>query len=162
MRKHLLATALLAPFAAHAQTSGSGTIDGLPYVTLTSPDGCSAAAPCQILEYLHPLGEQDKAPAQIQRYFNTAAFWAANPHTIVVAPMIPGSSSTNNWGDVSAGINGNMTAAVNLVKQIEATVPTTNRATLTGGSMGAIGGEQLMSMYGPKGSQEAGVYDAGL
>ncbi len=163
MRKYLLASTLLTlATAAQAQTTGSGTIGGLPYVTLTSPDGCSASSPCQIVEYLHPLGEQDKAPSQIQRYFNTQAFWSANPHTIVVAPMIPGSSSTNNWGDVSAGINNNMTAAVDLVQQIKATVPTTGQTTLTGGSMGAIGGEQLMSLYGPKGSQQAGIYDAGL
>jgi hypothetical protein len=158
----LATTMLVWAGAAHAQTTGRGSIDGLPYVTLTSPGGCSATNPCQILEYLHPLGEQDKAPDQIQRYFNTTAFWSSNPHTIVVAPMIPGSSSTNNWGDVSAGINGNMSAAVDLVQQIKSTVPTTGQTTLTGGSMGAIGGEQLMSLYGPKGSQQAGVYDAGL
>lgn len=166
MRKLLLLTsALVLPGlsgGAAAQTTGNGTIDGLPYVTLTSPDGCSAATPCQILEYLHPMGEQDKAPDQIQRYFGNAAFWAANPHTIVVAPMIPGSNATNNWGDVTAGINGNMTAAVDLVSQTKTTVPTDGKTTLIGASMGAIGGDLLMSLYGPKGSQQAGIYQSGL
>ena len=165
MRKYLIATTMLASFAqaVHAQTTGSGSAGGLNYVTLTSPDGCSTANPCQILEYLHPLGEENKVPAQVQRYFNNSAFWAANPHTIVVAPMINRSSSTNNWGGVTDGINGNMTAAVDAVKQIEATVPTNpDDVTLTGGSMGAIGGPKILTYFGPKGTQQPGVYSAGL
>ena len=138
---------------------------GLNYVTLTSPDGCSTANPCQIVEYLHPLGEESKVPAQVQRYFNNCrVLGCTNPHTIVVAPMINGSSSsTNNWGGVSDGINGNMTAAVDAVKQIEATVPTNpSDVTLTGGSMGAIGGPKILTYFGPKGTQQPGVYSAGL
>lgn len=163
-RYALLATALLGyANVAHAQTVNSGTIDGLKYQTLTSPDGCSAANPCQIITYLHYLGGESETPSDIQKYFNTPTFWAANPHTIVVAPMVNGSSSTNNWGGVQSGVSSNMQAAVDLVKQIETTVPTNpNSVVLTGGSMGGIGTEAGMEEFGPKGTTGQHVFASGL
>lgn len=164
MRRFLMASTILAvPFAAAAQTIRTGTIDGLNYETMTSPDGCSTATPCQIVTYLHYLGGESATPSDLQTYFNNSQFWAANPHTIVVAPMVNGSSTTSNWGGVQAGVSPNMQAAVDLVKQVEATTPTNpNSVVVTGGSMGGIGTESAMIEYGPKGTTGQHVFTAGL
>lgn len=167
MRKLLLLTsALVLPGlsgGAAAQTIGNGSIDGLKYETMTSPDGCSAASPCQIVTYLHYLGGEGPTPSDLQKYFNNSAFWAANPHTIILAPMVNGSSDTNNWGGVQEGMTSNMKAAIDLVKQIETSVPTNpNTVVVTGGSMGGIGTEAAMVEAGPKGTVDPGVFAAGL
>lgn len=163
--KRAIAVAVMLIWAgvAHAQTIGNGSIDGLQYETMTSPDGCSAASPCQIITYFHYLGGEGPTPSDLQKYFNTAAFWAANPHTIILAPMVNGSSDTNNWGGVQEGMSPNMKAAIDLVKQIEATVPTNpNTVVATGGSMGGIATEAAMVEAGPKGTVDPGVFAAGL
>lgn len=166
MHKHLLGSSVLValPLAAMAQQPmQSGSADGLQYQYLVSPGGCSAAAPCQIIEYLHFLGGESYVPDDLNTYFNTPAFWAAHPSTVVVAPQVNGSSDTNNWGGVQPGVSPNGQAAVAAVQQIETQIPTNpNSVVLTGGSMGGIGTEALMEEYGPKGTTGQHVYAAGV
>lgn len=162
MRRALLATTLLfAAGAAHAQTMGSGTINGMNYLTMSPPGGCTAAAPCQIVTYLHYFGGENQMSSDLPTFFG-AKFWAANPHAIVLAPMIP-SATTNNWGGVQPGMSPNMANVIALVKQTEATIPTqTDNVVLTGGSMGGLGTEAGMIQAGPKGTIDPGVFAIGL
>src|SRR4051812_44643086 len=164
MKRVLLASTMLTLVgAATAQTTRTGAIDGLNYIQLMSPDGCSTASPCQIVTYLHYLGGESQTPQDVQSYFNNPAFWSANPHTIVLAPMVNGSSDTNNWGGVQGGVSPNMQAAADLVKQTEATNPTDpNSVVLTGGSMGGIGTQAGMEEFGPQGTTGQHVFTAGL
>jgi predicted peptidase len=164
MKRFLLASTMLTlAGAAIAQTTQTGAIGGLNYAKLTSPDGCSTASPCQIVTYLHYLGGEGATADDVQKYFNNTQFWSANPHTIVLAPMINGSSDTNNWGGVQGGVSPNMQAAVDLVKQTEATNPTNpNSVVVTGGSMGGIGTQSAMIEYGPQGTTGQHVFTAGL
>lgn len=141
----------------------SGSAGGLNYQYLVGPGGCSTAAPCQIIEYLHYLGGESAVPSDLNQWFNTPAFWAAHPNTIVVAPQVNGSSDTNNWGGVQSGVSSNGQAAVAAVQQIEAQFATNpNTVVLTGGSMGGIGTEALMEEFGPKGTTGQHIYAAGL
>lgn len=159
----------LLPIVLGAVTSGqalaqpveqSGSIDGLNYLLMTG--SCSASAPCQIVTYLHYLGGAPSTADDLRKYFGPS-FWAQNPNTVVLAPLIANSSATNNWGGVSEGVSPNMQAAVDLVKQVEATVATNpNTVVVTGGSMGGIGTEAAMLQFGPKGTTGQHVFAAGL
>lgn len=159
----------LLPIVLGAVTSGqalaqpveqSGSIGGLNYLLMTG--SCSASAPCQIVTYLHYLGGAPSTADDLRKYFGPS-FWAQNPNTVVLAPLIANSSATNNWGGVSEGVSPNMQAAVDLVKQVEATVPTNpNTVVVTGGSMGGIGTEAAMLQFGPKGTTGQHVFAAGL
>ena len=168
MRWFLLASTLVtvaAPGAARAQVVSmqTGSAGGLHYQLLVAPNGCSASNPCQIVEYLHYLGGEGAVPDDLNRYFNTPTFWAAHPNTIVVAPQVNGSSDTNNWGGVQQGVSSNGQAAVDAVKQIEATFATApDLVVVTGGSMGGIGTETLMEEFGPNGTSGQHIYAAGL
>lgn len=153
----------MTPMAASASTIQTGSAGGLQYKYLIGPGGCSAANPCQVVEYLHFLGGESQVPADLKSYFDTPAFWAAHPNTIVVAPQVNGSTDDNNWGGVQYGISPNGQAAVDAVRQIEAQYHTNpNTVVLTGGSMGGIGTQALMEEFGPKGTTGQHVYAAGL
>jgi dienelactone hydrolase len=159
----LVGALIAVPVTASAATIQTGAAGGLQYQYLVGPGGCSAASPCQVVEYLHYLGGESQVPADLQSYFNTDAFWSAHPNTIVVAPQVNGSADDNNWGGVQSGVSSNGQAAVAAVRQIEAQYPTNqNSVVLTGGSMGGIGTEALMEEFGPKGTTGDHVYAAGL
>jgi endoglucanase len=167
MKRLLLASTFvtaIVPLVAQAQvTMQSGSAGGLQYQLLVSPSGCSTSRPCQIVEYLHYLGGENAVGSDLNGYFNTPAFWAAHPNTIVIAPEISGSSDTNNWGGVQSGVSPNGQAAVDAVTQIEmqyATDP--NSVVVTGGSMGGIGTEALLEEFGPHGTSGQHIYAAGL
>jgi dienelactone hydrolase len=159
----LVGALIAVPITASAAAIQTGSAGGLQYQYLVGPGGCSAANPCQVVEYLHYLGGESQVPADLNSYFNTDAFWSAHPNTIVVAPQVNGSADDNNWGGVQSGVSSNGQAAVSAVRQIEAQYPTNpNTVVLTGGSMGGIGTEALMEEFGPKGTTGDHVYAAGL
>lgn len=159
----LMLWAAVAPAQTMSRQIQSGEAGGLQFKYIVGPGGCTKSEPCQIVEYLHYLGGEGQVENDLNSYFNTPNFWGAHPNTIVVAPQVNGSSDTNNWGGVQAGVSDNGKAAVAAVKQIESQYATNpNTVVLTGGSMGGIGTEALMLAYGPNGSTGEHVYAAGL
>lgn len=158
MRAFLLAATVLTAVQspAHAAQMQSSTVGGMPYVALFPDGGCSAQALCSILTYLHYLGGASAAPGDVQRYFGTAAFQAAHPRTIVVAPLLDQSADpsgqTVNWGGFDPSVTAGQTSAVNVVKSIaQQYAVDPGRIYVTGGSMGGIGTLGMMADYGPNG-----------
>jgi hypothetical protein len=166
MRYLLLAVAILAPLAARAQSLQSGTIGGMPYYELPASGGCSAATPCSVVTYLGYQDETQSATASaLQNYFG-GSFAAANPHTVVIAPMLTGNQdSSYNWGGYDAVTNAQTAQMVGVVQGVEQSMGNTVNAAdsvVTGGSLGGDGTQSALIGYGPKGTVQAGVFDAGL
>ena len=156
----------LAPVAGHAQALQSGSIGGMPYYLLPASGGCSAATPCSVVTYLSYMDEAQSATASdVQSYFG-GAFAAANPHTIVIAPMITDSQSTSvNWGGydgITSPQQAQMVAVVKAIEQAYGNTVNTKDSVVTGGSLGGDGTQSTLIAYGPKGTVQPGVFSAGL
>ena len=164
-RLALLATVAMVPFAAHGATLQSGSIGGMSYYVLPASGGCSAATPCSVVTYLHYMGGQDAAGSDIQKYFG-GSFAQANPHTIVIAPMLTANQSADvNWGGFNSITTPQQAQMVDVVKGVEAQMGNTvNRADtiVTGGSLGGTGTQAALVAYGPNGTVEPGVFSAGV
>jgi hypothetical protein len=168
MKQMLLASTAMLAFAVNtqAQTLQSGTIDGMLYDLLPASGGCSAATPCSIVTYLSYMDETTQATASdVQSYFG-GAFAQANPHTVVIAPMITTpQSGTVSWGGYVAGPTQSEQQAVAVVQAVErqmgGTVNTRDVA-VTGGSLGGDGTQAMLADYGRKGVVQPGIFSAGL
>jgi Cellulase (glycosyl hydrolase family 5) len=169
MRKTPLATMMLVlAGAAHAQSLQSGTIGGMNYDLLPASGGCSAATPCNVVTYFSYQNETpDNTANDVLTYFG-GAFAQANPHTIVLAPMLsqPQDSSYNlgGYNTLETPETGQMVA---LVKSVLAAMGNTvNPAsnTASGGSIGGNATEVAVMACGPKGVDAncRGTFSAGL
>lgn len=168
MRQSLWVSAVLtvAAIGAQAQTLTSAQVGGMPYLLLPASGGCSAAAPCSIVTYLSYMDETQAATAADVRTYFGGAFAAANPHTIVVAPMISAPQSTDvSWGGYTSGTTSPEQQAVAVVRAVErqyGAAINAQDAVVTGGSLGGDGTQSMLLQYGPNGQTEPGVFRAGL
>jgi hypothetical protein len=167
MRRIWLATTLLTlATGAHAQSPQSGTIDGMPYVVLPASGGCSVSTPCSVVTYLSFQDETAQNTASdVQNYFG-GSFAQANPHTLVIAPTITASQdSVTNWGGYDSITTPQQAQMVAVVQGVEASMGNTvntKDSVVTGGSLGGDGTQSALIAYGPKGTVQPGVFDAGL
>jgi hypothetical protein len=163
----LLALTLLtlAP-AASAQTLQTDSVGGMSYYLLPASGGCSAATPCSVVVYASYMDEStDSTQWDLNNYF-TGSFAAANPHTIVIAPIFgEGQDSAVNWGGYDTLTTPQSAQVVGIVQSVQASMGNTVNAkdtVITGGSLGGNGTQALLVAYGPKGTVQPGVFSAGL
>ena len=140
------------------------TYDGMQYELLL-PDNYSPNQQYPLLTFLHGTGDETLLPGLIDPWFNTAAFRAAYP-AIVIAPILPNSSTTNSWGGYPGDTVANSPGenqALAIVQNVMATYPVNrDQLYLTGISLGSVGAWDLMIKDNAYNGTEGRIFAAAL
>jgi hypothetical protein len=160
----LLGAGAIQPALADVQT---GDLGGMKYYMLPASGGCSAATPCSTVTYLSVQSESDGATLNdLNNYFGNAQFQAANPHTVVIAPVENGpQDATTNWGGYDTLQTPEQQQMVNIVKSVQQSLgagANPSDSVVTGGSLGGTGTQAALVAYGPKGTVQPGVFSSGV
>ena len=144
------------------------SINGMQYEVLL-PANYNPSVKYSTTLYLHQLDmgtDVSGLLAEVDPWFNTAAFRSANP-TIIVMPLLDQSADpsgqTINFGGVSTADSAGETNAIAALKQVMAQYSTDpTRTYVTGNSMGGIGTEDMLIKYNAYTGTEGKIFAAGL